>query len=533
MADELGTDSVTETATTPGSVETVPASEPTDTQTTDTQSETSDPFASSEPWANIDKEPDAPEAEPAKADEPETTDTKTEKPADEKEADAKDKPEEKPLEDQVLDEIFDPEGDKKPEDEKEDLDEQDPEKMIAGQRNATARAWAERQQKMAEPVKLLRYPDKETGEFTPIADVAQKLEEFNPERFAELSQYTAHKLVDTNPEAAFKRAYAIALLTKDPQTDLRTVKMPSLEEVIARGSEPVNAAPITADVPELKDLTADLDKTVDWDWRDEKLDENFVDARELAMAKALRGMEVRVKADAGENQTLKSEVEDLKGKLDAAKPAEESPAVATFRAKLTETIGKYENSVREKLTPYFARNTGLEVSKDDTPEIAAFKQSRMELYTGTEYERANNINSRFESFAYNESTVKAEFETLFARIVGFQKKEADAIIANNTADAAKYHSLADDERIPLYNLLAQANKEFKAKYIDPDKALIGTLSSKLAEPIKEKSERVEVTGTGGGAPSQRPKPLPAETGDDVWNNMVKQSAQDEVLRANA
>jgi hypothetical protein len=156
-----------------------------------------------------------------------------------------------------------------------------------------------------------------------------------------------------------------------------------------------------------------------------------------------------------------------------------------------------------------------------------------ELYTGTEYERANNLNSRFESFAYNESTVKAEFETLFSRIVGYQKKEADALLTNNTADAAKYHSLAEDERIPLFNLFAQANKEFKTKYIDPDKALIGTLSSKLADPIKEASERVEVTASGGGAPSQRAKPLPATTADDVWTNAVVQAGQEDALRANA
>jgi hypothetical protein len=531
MADELGTDSVTETATTPGSVETVTAQEPTDTApATDAR----EPFANSEPWANIDVPEDVPAAEPEKTDEPKTTE-KTETPAPEKEAETTD---DKPLEDQVLDEVFKPEDDQKPDGEKEDLEDQDPEKMIAGQRNATARAWAERQQKMAEPVKLLRYPDKETGEFTPIADVAQKLEEFNPERFAELSQFTAHKLVDTNPEAAFKRAYAIALLEQDPKTDLRTVTIPTLAEVIARGSESPNTAPITADVPELKDITAvfdslDEDSRIDWDWRDEKFDYNFVDERERALAKALRGMESRVKADAGENQTLKTEVEDLKGKLESAAKPEKTPAVVAFESKLTETIGKYESGVREKLTPYLAKNTGLEVSKDDTPEIAAFKQSRMELYTGTEYERANNLNSRFESFAYNESTVKAEFETLFSRIVGYQKKEADALLTNNTADAAKYHSLAEDERIPLFNLFAQANKEFKTKYIDPDKALIGTLSSKLADPIKEASERVEVTASGGGAPSQRAKPLPATTADDVWTNAVVQAGQEDALRANA
>jgi hypothetical protein len=527
MADE---NISTETA----NVSTPSAAETVETTATDTAAESRvetsiDPFDRADPWANIDKEPDAPAEEPEKA--PETPDTdKTEKAADEAE---KDKADDKPLEDQVLDEVFKPEGDKKPEDEKEDLENQDPEKMIAGQRNATARAWAERQQKMAEPVKLLRYPDKETGEFTPIADVAQKLEEFNPERFAELSQFTAHQLVDKNPDGAFQRAYAIKLLAANPNTDLRTVKIPTLEEVIARGSEPANTAAPAVDVPELKDLTADLDKTVEWDWRDEKLDGNFVDEREQAMAKALRGMEANVKARAGETETLKAQVTDLTAKLEtAAKPQEESPAVATFKAKLTETIGKYENGVREKLTPYLAKNTGLEVSKDDTPEIAAFKQSRMELYTGTEYERANNLNSRFESFAYNESTVKAEFETLFSRIVGYQKLEADALIANKTADAAKYHSLAEDERIPLFNLFAQANKEFKAKYIDPDKALIGTLSSKLAEPILEKSERVEVTG-GGGAPSQRAKPLPATTAEGVWDNMVTTAQQEEVLRANA
>lgn len=524
MADpEISTE--TASASTSAAAETV---ENTNTETPSEKSEASTPLDRSEPWANIDKNVEEPAADPAKvetADEPAKTETerteKTEKAADKSE---------KPLEDQVLDEVFETEVESaKPEETKDedDLDTKDPKEMIAGQRNATARAWAERQEKMAEPVKMLRYPDKKSGEFAPIEEVAQKLEEFNPERFAELSQHTAHKLVDENPESAFRRAYAIKLLAANPATDLATLKIPTLDEVIAG----VGGATSAAALPDLTELSVDLDKELGWNWRDETLDHNFVDGREMALAKTLRGMEAAAKAETAEKKALEEQLGQLKQQ--AEKPAGESEKITALRSKLGETIGSYEKGVKEKLLPYIAKSTGLEVSKDDTPEITAFKESRMQLYTGTEYEQANNINSQFESFAYNESSVKGEFETLITRLVGYQTKEAEALLAKNQADADKYHRLAEDERVPLFTLFAQANKEFKAKYIAPDMALIGNLSGKLADPIKEASERQEIVSNGGSAPASHAKRAEVSTAEGVWDRAVSEAAKEDALRANA
>jgi hypothetical protein len=548
----LDTDVSTEaaSASTSAAAETVENTN-TSTETTapETKVETSDPFDRADPWGNLGKEAtdekpaaetvtEKVKAERDPADTTETTDTgKKSESADDKKAD-EEKADEKPLEDQVLDEVFETgtAADKKAEGKDEDLDAQDREKMLAGQRNPTARAWAERQEKMAEPVKLLRYPDKKTGEYTPIADVASKLEEFNPERYAELSQHTAHKLVDTNPDGAFQRAYAIKLLAANPSLDLSTVKIPTLDEVISGATAPTDTASTTAAaaLPNLTELTAELDKEINWDWRDESLDKNFVDGRELAFAKTLRGMEAKLKTDTAEAATLRQERDDLKAQVEASgKPVAEPEEVVAVRTKLHETIGDFRKGVKEKLLPYIAKNTGLEVSKDDTPEIAAFKQNRMEFYTGTEYEQAHGIDSKFEAFAYNESSVKTELETLTKRVVDLQLKESQAAVAKKTDEADKYHRLAEDERVPLFTLLAQANKEFKARYIAPDLDLIGKLSSKLADPIKEASERVEVVSNGGTAPtSPVPKPQ-AATADGVWDGMVTQAAKDEALRANA
>jgi hypothetical protein len=71
-------------------------------------------------------------------------------------------------------------------------------------------------------------------------------------------------------------------------------------------------------------------------------------------------------------------------------------------------VNGFRSSIETKILPYIAKNTGLEVTKDDTPEVAAFKERKFALYTGDEFERSQGLPSRFETFAYERSSVKQD-----------------------------------------------------------------------------------------------------------------------------
>ena len=440
---------------------------------------------------------------------------------------------EKPLEDQVLDEAFSETDDKPAEskDEDADPDKMDSQEVLDRQRNATAKAAAERWRKKADFVKDFQYPDKETGAFKPITEVAKAFEDINQTRYSELSQYAAHQLVDSNPDATFQRAYAVKMLQQNPQWDYRTATIPTLDELIAgNGNKTVDIAPPTPNA-DLDKLTADLSNQLDWDWRDESLDENFVDDREMALARTVRAMEAKVQAEATSNAELQQKLEQATKELEGVTAKTVDIATTELQSKVQETIGAYRASVAEKILPYIAKNTGLEISKDDSPEIVAFKESRMELYQGTAYEKANGLDSAFETFAYHESSVKKELETLVNRVVNAQVSETKAILAGKSEDAAKHHAEAEDEKVPIFQLLAQANKEFKAKRIAPDMALLGKLSNKLAEPLKQASNRVEVVSNGASTPAPAKKNY--ATAEDIWQGVVDDAEREDALRANA
>jgi hypothetical protein len=173
--------------------------------------------------------------------------------------------------------------------------------------------------------------------------------------------------------------------------------------------------------------------------------------------------------------------------------------------------------LQSKLLPLIAKNTGLEITEEDTPEIKAFKERRLQLYTGSEYDRANGYASPFESYAYNESSVKQEINLITDRIVDAQTKEARARLEGKAEDAKRFHALAEAERIPMMEMLARANKEFKALYIVPDLELISSYSSSLTSRQKEAAARIEVAN--GQAGTFQPSQPDYETADDVWNNM--------------
>lgn len=529
-----------EASTTPATTESVETTDVSTPTTEEKAVETSKPFDNGDPWAGLGEETEEKsETEPAASETDKTDDAakKAEEPAKTEEKDEKSTDgDEKPLEDKVLEELFADESEKKEESKEEDLDKQDPEKMIAGQRNATARAWAERRDKKATIVDDFQFPQKATGAFKPIAEVAATLKDQNTERYVELSRHAAHELVDANPDATFQRAYAVKMLSIDPNWNPAKANIPTLDDLIrgnVTGSQTTTETTASEQIPELAELTAELDKALDFDWRDPANDGEFTDERERQLASTLRAMEAKVKAEVTEKTDLKTQLEKLNKDVEDIKATKIDGDQTAIKTSLNETMRDYRGSIEEKILPFITKNAGLEISKNDTPEISQFKQRKLELYTGTEYERANGLDSAFETFAYNESSVKKELEDLITRVIDIQVKESNAKISGKTADAAKYHAEAEEERVPLMTLLSQANKEFKERYITPDFEMIGKFSSNLAAPLQEASERQEIVSNGSGVGSSQPKKVEHATADDVWGSMVTEAEQEERLRASA
>ncbi len=506
-------------------------------------SDVSIPSIEADPWADLGKETTE---ETVTDDDAKTADTKVEpaeavktedKPAEEKAADE----EEKSIEDRVLEEAF---GEKKPDDEPKqeeskeptdkELDEADPQEMIKAQKNAKSEAWAERNFKRAEVIREFAYSDK------PIAEIAGKFKELNESRYAELSQTAAHELVDANPEATFQRAFSVAMYQRFPFWDPKTAPIPTLESVIqgitnpsandnGKGEHPDVAYPIG-----FAEKAKDLDAALGFDWRDPANDGEFYDGRELAMAKVLREAEVEMKALAEKQKPVEKQDEkppEPKAQESQSKYTPEQQE--NIRVELDKSVNEYRSTVEAKILPWIAKNTGLEVSPEDTPEIKAFKENLMLHYRGTDYQRANNQPSDFEAFATMESSVAGQLEEVYTRVVDMKLQATVAAQEGRSADAAKYQAEAESERVTIINLLGVANNEFKAKRIAPNLKLIGTLSTSLSHKSQEASRRVEVTSSGG-EPAPSPAPLKQyDTADDIWGSMVDEAREDDRLRASA
>jgi hypothetical protein len=458
------------------------------------------------------EEPETPE--PAKEAEP-----KDDKPADDKPAD------EKPLEDQVLDELFvegkpvDEVIEPKPED---DLDSQNPEEMQKQQRNKVARDYLARTEKYATPLKEFK-----NDKAQPI-EVFQKLEPIlGADKVSQLKQTAAHELVDTNPDATFQRAYAVKMLARDPNWDVKTAPIPSLDDIISGKLAPARADAETPSV-DLSELTKGLSASIDWDWRNPELDVNFVDEREQSMAAAMRAFEAHAKAAEAAKQEAETKLTEAQTvKAETAKTDEQS----VIANEVQTGIKTYESSITQKLLPYLQKNSGLEVSKDDTPEITAFKERHMKLYEGTEYERANGLPSRFQSFAENESSVKSQITDVYTRVVNAQVKAAQAKLAGNTAEMERCLKEADDERVPLFTLFAKANEEFKANHITPDLELLGNTWKRQAETANPEARPVELVSNA--APTHRPAARTYNGANSVWDSMIEDSAKEDRLAAGA
>jgi hypothetical protein len=105
--------------------------------------------------------------------------------------------------------------------------------MKAAQRNATAKSYLERAERVYSPAKDFKYGSIQASEF------AEKLTGFiGEEKMNEFSQTQAHKLVDENPEAAFHRIFAVKMLAKDPSYKYDPSTVPTLDELLTAARTP-------------------------------------------------------------------------------------------------------------------------------------------------------------------------------------------------------------------------------------------------------------------------------------------------------
>lgn len=516
-SDSAVDDGASTSAETSGAAETTAAPEP---QTSPLQ-DPWDKFGSEEAGAEeVKTEEEAAAGETAAPEPP-----KSEKPDAEKEPASETTSDD---EDQVLEELF-ADGDKPAEADKakaeekpkeEDLDAQDPSEMIAGQRNKTAASYLQRMEKYATPLKDLR-----KGSIEPLETLRRLEPVLGPEVVQSLKQAAAHDLVDKLPDQTFKRAFAIKKLAADPSWDPNTGDYPNLDDLVK--GVVTTAAPATSDV-DLSSLTKDIDGLVSWDWRDESLDDNFVDDRERTLAGAARRLEAKAKEAEAARTQAETQLTELKSTQTTQ--AQTEGQQAAYDA-LMGRINTFRGDIQGKFLPYAFKNAGLAVDANDTPEVAAFKQRRQELYQGTDYERTNNLPSRFENFVENESSVKGRIEDVYTRIVDAQKSYVEAEAKGDKAGMAAAVQAAEDERVPLFTLLRDAHKEFKEKYIAPEMELFAGKAAPRQDPkpppSRPRPEVVSNQGTAKSAPITRPY----RDADDVWNDMLDKAREDDALAA--
>lgn len=496
------------------STETTPAAPVEATQTPAEPVATPSPLDKADPWDGFGEDA----ADDVKADEP-AEPAKDDDPADTPDDKATDKP---ITEDEVLEELLaDDDAPAKTQEQKDaELDSADPEEMAKGQRNKVERDYLSRTQRYAKPLR-----DFKLGSIGPEEALDQLAPIMGADKITAIKQAAAHALVDANPDDTFRRAYVIKQLQRDPAWDYNQHEIPTLDQLLDGAITPNMAMAAESD-PELEGLIADLDKQINWDWRDPEQDDRFVDDRERAMAKTIRGMEAKAEAAAETIGALQKSIPDPAKVADAAT----SEFVKEFNSDQT----ALRISIEDKFTPWAAKKTELAPSPDDTPEIAAYKQRHMELcYTGSEYEKAQGHPSRFETFAYNESSVGKDLMKQVTHMLTLQKQATEARLGKDEAAATSVSKQIQDERVPLFTLLAQANKEFAQLYIDPYIKALGMSSARRAAPLKEASQRVEVVSNAGSAPLETPPRSRAATADDVWGEMVTDARKDDALRSGA
>lgn len=534
MADESNGTDVVESVQTPAPAQSAEPTAPEPSQAPQTEPVEPSRLDDADPWANLGKETesDTEKTTDKAVEAPKTDEKPAETPADDAE---KAKTAENDDEIKALDELLasdkpiDPE--KTEAEKEEELDKQDPAAMEAGQRNAVTKAYLQRTQKYAAPLRDLKY-----GKIEPEAALTQLESVIGSDKIAALKKVAAHELVDSNPDATFQRAYVRKMLAKDPAFDYTKAEIPTLDDLVNGKLAPVKEAAPAAEMAELEELTKDLSAVLEFDWRDPANDERFIDDRELAMAKALRGLEARAKTQSPELEAAKLRLQELEKaeaeRAEAEKAKTNETATVEVQHATSEAIQNYQTSVEELLMPRIFAKNQLTPDPADTPEIVDLKKRMVELYTGDDKAKELGQPSAFENFAYYRSSVADKLVERVQYVTKLQRQYAEAKVAKDAAKMAEVEKLAVAERLPIMRYLIDADREFYAAQIKPIMDLAGA-SSQRAAPIKQASARVEVVSNAGSAPATTPKRVDAATADDVWGNMVKTAAEDDRARANA
>lgn len=478
------------------------------------------PFDREDGWANFGKK-DVSDAAPKENETTETDETDTPAPKSDEEPKSEEKAEpEQPAkeqdesaveEDEVLADLFGEEKKTENEEEARLTDE-----MIKALRPA-AQAAAKRNERKAELVKDFQYADK------PITEVMSRLEELSPQRFNELRQTAAQDLLDADPEGFFRRAYTVKMYESNPDFDYRTAEIPTLTDIISGSFNQVKT-----EVNQADDL---LLERFGFDYRDPENDQ-FLSPDDLAMVQHIRALEADkaalIKTGEGQSEEFKA----LQKQIESVAQERQEKAQVEFQTTMQTVVNDFRTSLESKLIPHIAKNTGLEVKPDDSPSIRSFKERKLELYTGTDYEKANNQSSQFENFAYFASSVKDEFMQIFDRLAPLHEQEARARIAGNTAELQKARELISETRIPLFTLYNKANEEFKPRFITPDMELLSSLGTTISQNINTAKQRIEVVSSGAQTRSE-PAVVEYETADDRWDGMVARAQRNQQLRTGA
>lgn len=421
-----------------------------------------------------------------------------------------DKPTDEPDEDAVLKDLFEPEA--KTADDADKLTDE----MVKSLRPLAQQA-ARRNEKKAELVKDFQFSDK------PIGEVLSRFEELSPARYEEMRFTLAEKVLDANPDAVFRRAYAVKMLAADPNFDVETI--PTLDDIIKNANRVEPAQPEAID-----SAKTDLIDELGFDPFDTDNDE-FLTSDQVTMVKAIRALEAEKAALQTGDSEKNAKYEAVERQMQALAATQTATAQKEYESAMNATITDFRTSIEAKLIPIIARNTGLEANPNDSPEIAAFKARKMELYTGTDYEKAANQSSQFEHYAHNVSAVRGEIETVINRVGEAANKETRARLAGDTAAADKYHEMVRNERIPLFTLYEKANNEFNSRFVAPDLKLFNSPGNFSRNPQQE--NRVEVTSSGANVNQTRTAPADYDTADDVWSGMVTDAQANQRFRSGA
>ncbi len=399
------------------------------------------------------------------------------------------------------------------------------EKLIEALPTNAARKAARVNEKKAEVIRQIQF-----NEITP-EEFDGKLNEYNSDFAAKYSQHSAYSLIAQNPDASFQRAYVEKMRQIDSKFEYKPEEMPTLDNVIARLSEPEQTDPL-AFIPseDFSKALDEADEILGFDWRDPAKDAEFLDERELALARVVReALKPQAVAEPEKADPEKVAMEARLKELENGKVSEEQQA---FQAEAQKGIYEYRNEIETKLFPNIAKIHGLSPAESDTPQMKAYKENLMVKYQGSDHDRAKGYASEFEIFATEESTVAADLNKVYERVATATVQAIQAEKAGDKTKAANLRRAAQDEKVTIFNLISRADKEFYHARIAPFMTVIQSLGAGLTQKISNSGKRIEVvSGASGASPAPPPQAKTYDSADDVWNSMPNEILAAQKLRA--